>query len=108
MRVLAALPPEVEAAIRDELGEVGDAVRQDAEFRFSRYSVKSAAGFKVQVKKAGLVRVEQSLRKTTGLHPEWGAKMMTAALLPARDAKLEGAVAGLEERIALVFTTHGF
>jgi hypothetical protein len=47
-------------------------------------STRSAAGYKVRVRQRG-VAVEQSLKRTTGLHPEWGAYQMRHALLPALD-----------------------
>lgn len=77
--------------VRQALRNVGEVVRADAAGRFDGYSAKSAAGFKVRVRQRG-VAVEQSLRKTTGTHPEWGALQMTKALLPARaadEAKIE-------------------
>jgi len=69
--------------VRRAFRQVGEIVRADAAEDFASYSAKSAAGFKVRVRQRG-VAVEQSLRKTTGKHPEWGALQMTKALLPAR------------------------
>lgn len=71
---------EVRAAFRD----VGDVVRIAAERDFARYDARTAAGFKVRVRQRG-VAVEQSLRKTTGLRPDFGALQMRKALLPALD-----------------------
>lgn len=69
---------EVRAALRQS----GEIVRADAAQRLSAYSTKSAAGLKVRVRQRG-VAVEQSLRKTTGAHPQYGALQMRRALLPA-------------------------
>ena len=44
-----------------------------------------AAGYKVRVRQSG-VAVQQSLRKTTGKRPDYGALQMRRALLPALDA----------------------
>ena len=76
---------EVRAALR----ESGDIVRADAATRLTKYSTKSAAGLKVRVRQRG-VAVEQSLRKTTGKHPQYGSLQMKKALLPAlaKDAPL--------------------
>lgn len=69
---------EVRAALR----ESGEIVRADAAQRLTKYSSTSAAGLKVRVRQRG-VAVEQSLRKTTGAHPNYGALQMRRALLPA-------------------------
>jgi hypothetical protein len=71
-------------AVRATLRHAGEAVRSDARTRVAGrpHDGKTAAGYKIRVRQRGLV-VEQSLRKTTGLHPEWGAWQMRHALLPA-------------------------
>jgi hypothetical protein len=69
-------------AIRATLRHAGEAVQSDARARAGRRDPKTAAGYKTRVRQRGLA-VEQSLRKTTGLHPEWGAWQMRRALLPA-------------------------
>lgn len=92
---------EVHAALRS----IGEVVRADAAEAFSKYSARSAAGFKVRVRQRG-VFVEQSIRKTTGTHPEWGALQMTKALLPARAKdkdKIEEAAEKALDRVAAVF-----
>lgn len=76
---------ETKRAVRGAFRNVGEVVRADAARDFSKFSEKSAAGFKVRVRQRG-VSVEQSLRKTTGRRPDWGALQMTKALLPARAA----------------------
>jgi hypothetical protein len=93
------------AEVRRSLKTVGEIVRADAAEDFSQFSAKSAAGFKVRVRQRG-VAVEQSLRKTTGKHPEWGALQMTKALLPARardEAKVEAEFNRALDRVADVF-----
>lgn len=91
--------------VRRSFRQVGEIVRGDAAEDFSKYSAKSAAGFKVRVRQRG-VAVEQSLRKTTGKHPEWGALQMTKALLPARardEAKVEAEFERALDRVARIF-----
>lgn len=88
----AYLIPSERAATREALESVGEIVRlggarglvQYKEEKYGRPqdAVRSATGFKVRVRQRG-VEVEQSLRKTTGLHPEWGAVQMRHGLLPA-------------------------
>jgi hypothetical protein len=55
-----------------------------------------------------LVIVGQRLRKTTGLRPDWGARQVVEALLPARAEKLDDAAELLEERVSLALAEHGF
>ena len=69
--------------VRVELKHIGDAVKNDAAGRIAPKSVKTAAGFKVSVTQKS-VGVYQSLKKTTGKHPEWGGYQIIHALLPAR------------------------
>lgn len=72
--------------VRGTFRKVGDIVKVDAAARFESYSPHSAAGYRTRVRQTG-VAVEQSLRKTTGLRPDWGATQMRIALLPALEAK---------------------
>lgn len=104
---LRNLIPEVAAVAKEELRKGGEIVRGDAVQRFSKYSAISAEGFKVRVRAGGLVRVEQSKRKTTGRRPDFGALQMTRALLPARDAKQEEVAAGLEAGLGALFLRRG-
>ncbi len=86
------LIPSERAATRDALESVGEIVRIGGarglvQYKESKYNrpqdaVRSASGFKVRVRQRG-VEVEQSLRKTTGMHPEWGKVQMRHGLLPA-------------------------
>lgn len=68
--------------IRDALRDVGEVVRVDAADRFATVDAGSAAGYRVRVRQRG-VAVEQSIRRTTGEHPEFGALQMREALIPA-------------------------
>ena len=61
--------------MRKALRDVGDIVRHDAQTSFSSVNSRSAAGFKTRVRQRGIA-VEQSIRKTTGDHPEYGALQM--------------------------------
>lgn len=68
--------------VRGTYREVGDIVRVDAVGKFAAYDARSAAGYRTRVRQRG-VSVEQSLRKTTRQHPEYGALQMRKALVPA-------------------------
>lgn len=95
IRDLKAAEAEVAKELRRELKQVGDVVRVDAAGRLAEYDVRSAAGLRVRARGAS-VFVVQSLRKTTGLRPDWGELQVTRALLPAM-ADNEGEVyAGAE------------
>lgn len=59
---------ETRAAFR----ESGDAVRKEWSLRFASIDPRSAAGYRVSVRQTG-VFVVQSIRKTTGLRPDYGA-----------------------------------
>jgi hypothetical protein len=69
--------------MRDTFRAVGEPVRSEAAVRFSSIDARSAAGYRVRVRQRGII-VEQSLRKTTGKHPEYGKLQMRRALLPAQ------------------------
>ena len=92
-------------AVRDDLRHAGDDVKQGAAARFARYDTRTAAGYRTYVRQRG-VSVEQSLRKTTGRHPQFGTLQMVRALIPSLDANEEKTAAAVEEsldRIAAVF-----
>jgi hypothetical protein len=88
---------ELGKELRDELREAGKIVQQEATSRFSHVDARSAAGYKVRVRARG-VAVEQSLRRTTGQHAQYGALQMRRALQPALESK-EGAVVDRLDRM---------
>jgi hypothetical protein len=97
---------DIKRETRGVLREAGDVVRERGAELFQPYSARSAAGYRVRVRQRG-VSVEQSLRKTTGKRPKFGALQMTKALLPALDdegeafvEKLEGAMDTISERFS--------
>lgn len=108
---------ETRRAMRVELRHAGSLVRDDAEQRFGRYGsaaagaasfggnrashADSAAGYRVRVRQRG-IEVEQSIRKTTGRHPEYGAAQMRHGLIPAAKAKEPEFVAGVEAAMAVI------
>jgi hypothetical protein len=95
--------------IRNILREVGDDTRKEtASLEVTRLGSKvSALGVKTYVRRRG-VEIEQSLRKTTGLRPDWGSTQMRFAFLPAWDktepdaeARMEAAMVRVAEIINL-------
>ena len=75
---------ETKKFVRETFRDVGDIVKDDAQKRLAKIDERSAAGLRTVVRQRG-VSVEQSLRKTTGEHPEFGTLQMEEALLPALD-----------------------
>jgi hypothetical protein len=72
--------------VREDLAAAAEPVRADAQRRFTPINPGSAAAYRVSVRRAGWVMVVSSKRKTTGLHPEYGALQMRMALIPALEA----------------------
>lgn len=93
--------------VRTALRESGELVRAEAETLFEPISILSASRYRVRVRQRG-VSVEQSLRKTTGKRPDYGALQMRDALIPARSRKSEETAAEFEhalDRVAAIFET---
>lgn len=86
-RGLRATDKDAAKALRGELREAGKVVALEARRRHVSVSPKSAMGIRPRVRSGLVVYAEQSRRRTTGQHPEFGTVVMQGALLPARDAK---------------------
>jgi len=92
VKATSYLVPAERAATREALDKVGELVRVEGarnliQYKEDKYhrpqdAIRSASSFKVRVRQRG-VEVEQSLRKTTGLHSWWGAAQMKHGLIPA-------------------------
>jgi hypothetical protein len=75
---------------------------------FSSIDAGSAAGFRTYVRAGARVSVEQSKRKTTGAHPEYGALQMREGLIPARESKLAEVELLVEGRVGGLLHRNGF
>ena len=75
LRDTAKAEKETKKAVRGELKEAGEIVRGEWHRRFRVVDEKSASNFRVSVRQAG-VFVQQKLRKTTGLRPQYGGLQM--------------------------------
>lgn len=95
---------ETKRFVRETYRKVGDVVKANAASRFQTYDARTAAGFRTVVRQRG-VSVEQSLRKTTGRRPDFGALQMRKALVPALEAK-EREVEGAFERAVDTVADH--
>jgi hypothetical protein len=98
VRASKFLIPAERKETRAALARSGEIIRADASPRFAKYSTRSAAGFKVKVRTRG-VEVDQTLRKTTGLRPDWGSLQMRKALLPALESKTTEVEAEFEKAL---------
>jgi len=77
---------EVKLATRKALRKTGDVVKVEARALLSELSPQAAGTLRTYVRQRG-VAVEQSKRKVTGKHPDWGKTQMRHALLPALERK---------------------
>ena len=101
MQALAQSDKASRKAVRDELRSAADHVRVEATARFASTDARSAAGYRTRVRQRG-VAVDQSLRKTTGKRPQFGALQMRRALVPALDANEQRTVTEMEAALERV------
>src|SRR5262245_58259522 len=101
MRGLKDMDKDTKRKTRAAFRDVGEATRVDAIKMLSPHDPKSAAGFKTRVRQRGIA-VEQSLRKTTGKHPEWGSYQMRHALIPSLDRNADKLIADIDRALAQV------
>lgn len=106
-KALRTMDKETAKELRKELKEAGDLVRSSAAGKFSRISPASAAGYKVRVRQRG-VDVEQSLRRVTGLRPDYGALQLNIALLPALSENEDEVGRKAEEAVGRAARESGF
>lgn len=92
---------ESKKEVRGSLRAAGEIVRVDAAERFASVDPRSALGYRVRVRQTG-VGVEQSLRRTTGLHPEFGRLQMRDALIPALESKADEVVREVDKALETV------
>ena len=107
IRSLKEMDKEVAKGIRRELRAIGQIVQREAATLLAPVDDRSAAGFAVRVRQGGVI-VEQSRRRTTGDHPEFGALQMRTALLPALQRHEEDVLHGLEAMFDRVAESQGF
>lgn len=101
MRAFAKADRDTKRGARETFRSVGESVRVDAVARFAGTDSRSAAGYRTRVRQRGIA-VEQSLRRTTGKHPEYGRLQMRRALEPALAANEERVQRDLEHALDAV------
>jgi len=98
LRALKELEPNERKGVRTALRKVGRSVERGASGRIAPKNARTAGGYKTRVRQRGIA-VEQSLRKTTGQHPDWGAYQMRHALMPALEANENEMLRDLERAL---------
>lgn len=93
--------------VRDELREVAEPVRAEAQALFSSVDARSAAGYRVAVRARG-VAVEQRFGRTTGQHPGFGRMQLERALEPALDSKQNEVIKGLDRMLGRLAGENGW
>jgi hypothetical protein len=101
---LTQIQKEIGNTIKGGLKEAAEIVRVDASGRFSAVYPPTARGFRSRVRYGskwastyGVAYVEQSKRRTTGRHPEYGPFQMRRALEPALAAN-EGKIVDILDK----------
>ncbi len=89
------------------LRKVAEPVRQTTSALLAPYSSTTAAGVRSRVKTAS-VSVQQSLRKTTGDHPNYGGLQMRRGFLPALARNEREIIAGVEDMLDDIIRKAGF
>jgi len=86
--------------VRERLRQVGDETKKETADLIDQElkSPVSARGVKTRVRRRG-VDVEQSLRKTTGLRPDWGVTQMRKGFLPGFEKTAPSIEPRLEEAL---------
>lgn len=107
-RDLKELEPIVLKELKLAFGQIAEVVARDARLFFRRYNEQSAYGFAGGVRQSGLVVVQQTRRKTTGLRPDFGALMMRKALLPARGKNMSETIRVSENAVNAALRAKGF
>lgn len=85
IRAADAAGKETKKLVRDKLRQAAEPVLESARARLQPINATSAAKLGISVRRTGIVSVEQRMKKTTGLHPEYGGLQMRRALVPALD-----------------------
>ena len=104
MITLASADKGMNRVARAEIRKAGDHVKFDAAARFVRYDPKTAAGYRVVVRRRG-VAVEQALRKTTGKRSDFGTLQWERALGPAADENADRTREAIEQAFDVIAAT---
>lgn len=90
--------------VREGLRDAVQPVRVEAARLFTRYDARSASKYRVVVRRTGLVAVEQGLRRSTGMRPDFAGLQMRKALLPGFEATRPVVIANLQKQLDEIAT----
>jgi hypothetical protein len=116
-----AISRDLERDFTRELKSAGEIVRDKASYKLAGLGSPGAANtaghYRARVRKSKaavahfggiVVTVDNPMKKTTGLRPDWGATQMTHALLPALDEERATVVEVLSEAVFALGPRYGF
>jgi hypothetical protein len=106
-RDLRRIERQMQSGVRDELRDLAKPVQQTAASLAGPYSGATAAGFKIRLRRFE-VTVEQSLRKTTGLRPDYGALQMRRMLEPALEQEEGKIEPEISRMLDVLHARYGF
>jgi hypothetical protein len=106
-RAFREMSKESAKELREGLREAAEPVRQEASRLFAPVNIGSAMGYRVRVRQRG-VAVEQSRKRVTGQHPEYGALQMRTALIPALAHREDEVLRGVEKVLDELADDNGF
>lgn len=104
---LRAIDKEADKALREGLRAAVKPALVEAQNLFRPIRAEDAAGYKIRVRSRG-VAIEQTRRRTTGDHPEWGRLQLGVALIPAIERKADEVADGLGDTIEDLAKQHGW
>lgn len=94
-----AVNKDMRKLVRGGLRKAAEPARREAARLFTKYDRESAARFAVTVRKTGVVNVEQRLRRTTGLRPDFGRLQIRKALLPGFQNTYPEVVSSMQRQV---------
>jgi len=90
------------------LRRVAEPVKQTTANLLGPYSPRTAAGVRTRIRQTTTATVEQSLRKTTGQHPNYGGLQMRHGFLPALHQHEDDIMRGIEDMLDDMIRRAGF
>jgi hypothetical protein len=98
---------ETKKEVRGTFREVGEIVRVDWATNLGRFGAKTSTGLRTRVRQRG-VEVEQTRRKTTGQHPEFGRhqQRIGEAVLAVNADRVNSEMDQALDRVADHFDDH--
>ena len=102
-----AADKQTKRVVREGLRDAVEPVRREAAVLFEKYSPKASGGYRVVVRRSGVVAVEQRFRRSTGKRPDFARLQYSKALYPARDREAGEVLRRMEEQVDKVAKIFG-